>query len=102
MYSRSLLVFHGCVQHYLHNMHVIQWTLFMKDALGPAYLSTVERLSTLQRCEMYLHYRKAHGVKSVLCREVISIVSFNRGATLCVDLECRIVQSAMVLVIFCR
>ena len=27
----------------------IQWDLFVKDTLGPANLSTVERLSTLQR-----------------------------------------------------
>ena len=28
---------------------VLQWNLFIQDALGPANLSTVERLSTLQR-----------------------------------------------------
>ena len=27
----------------------VQWNLFIKDTLGPANLSTVERLSTLQR-----------------------------------------------------
>ena len=27
----------------------VQWDLFIKDTLGPAILSTVERLSTLQR-----------------------------------------------------
>ena len=31
----------------------IQWGLFIKDTLGPANLSTVERLSTLQRWKMY-------------------------------------------------
>ena len=31
----------------------IQWDLFIKDTLGPANLSTVERLSTLQRWKMY-------------------------------------------------
>ena len=31
----------------------IQWGLFIKDTLGPANLSSVERLSTLQRWKMY-------------------------------------------------
>ena len=28
---------------------LLQWDLFIKDTLGPANLSTVERLSTLQK-----------------------------------------------------
>ena len=38
----------------------IQWDLFIKDTLGPANLSTVERLSTLQRWRMYQHYRRVY------------------------------------------
>ena len=34
-------------------LHVLQWDLFIKDTLGPANMSTVERLSTLQRWKMY-------------------------------------------------
>ena len=30
-------------------VYIIQWDLSVKDTLGPANLSTVERLSTLQR-----------------------------------------------------
>ena len=32
----------------------VQWNLFIKDTLGPANLSTVESLSTLQRLKMYV------------------------------------------------
>ena len=37
----------------LSNVYVEQWDLFIKDTLGPTNLSTVERVSTLQRWKMY-------------------------------------------------
>ena len=43
--------FHAQVAHPLEvkNVLILQWDLFIKDTLGPANMSTVERLSTLQR-----------------------------------------------------
>ena len=38
---------------YPNSATVLQWDLSIKDTLGPANLSTVERLSTLQRWKMY-------------------------------------------------
>ena len=57
---------------------LLQWDLFIKDTLGPANLSTVERLSTLRRWKMYEHYREVYFwcLKSVLCREVVYMVSY--------------------------
>ena len=59
-------------------MKLLQWDLFIKDTLGPADLSTVERLSTLQRWNVSALYGKSTfgALESVLCREVISIVSY--------------------------
>ena len=58
-------------------MKVLQWDLFIKDTLGTPDLSTVERLPTLQRWNVSTRYGKSTfgGLESVLCREVISIVS---------------------------
>ena len=46
----------GIQLYYTH----IQWDLFIKDTLGLAILSTVERLPTSQRWKMYLHYREVY------------------------------------------
>ena len=61
-----------------HLTFVIQGDLSIKDTLGPAILSTVERLSTLQRWKMYYYIGKSTfgALERVLCREVISMVSF--------------------------
>ena len=43
-----LLFYLTCIV--INNMgSLLQWDLFIKDTLGPANLSTVERLLTLQR-----------------------------------------------------
>ena len=48
----------------------VQWNLRIKDTLGPAILSTVEKFSSSQRLKMNYCYRK--GVqKCVLCWEVV-------------------------------
>ena len=55
-----------------------------KGHIGIRYkLSTVERLSTLQRwkCISTIGKSTFGALESVLCREVISMVSFNRGST---------------------
>ena len=66
----------------LFEMHVqyIQWDLFIKDTLGPPNLSTVERLSTLQRWKCISTIRESifGALESVLCREVVYMVSFIR------------------------
>ena len=56
----------------------IQWDLFIKDTLGPANLSTVERLSTLQRWKCMSTIGKSifGALESVLCKEVVYMVSF--------------------------
>ena len=62
----------------------------MKSMLGPANLSTFERLSTFWRLKHISNIGKSSfGVlDSVLCREVfVSFVeeSFNRGSTVCMS-----------------
>ena len=49
-----------------------------KDTLGPANLFTVERLSTLQRwkCISTIGESICGALESVLCREVVYMVSF--------------------------
>ena len=61
----------------------IQWDLFIKDTLGPANLFTVERLSTIQRwkCINTIGESMFGVLESVLCRELISMVSYNRCST---------------------
>ena len=70
----------------------VLWDLFIKDTLWPANLSTVERLSTLQRWKCISTIGKSifGALKSVLCREVVYMVSFigvffNRGSTVYVQ-----------------
>ena len=59
----------------------------MKDTLGLANMSPVERLSTLQRwkCISTIYIGKSiflvHLKVSFVYREVLSMVSFNRGFT---------------------
>ena len=55
----------------------IQGDLSVKDTLGLAILSTVERLSTLQRwkCISTIGKSTFGALERVLCREVISMVS---------------------------
>ena len=48
-YGVSFLGFRSVVS----TVYEIQWDLFIKDTKGPANLSTVEKLSTLQRWKMY-------------------------------------------------
>ena len=57
---------------------IIQWNLSIKEKLGPGNLSTVERLSTLQgrKCISTIVKSIFGALQSVLCREVISMVSF--------------------------
>ena len=56
----------------------IRWDLFIKDTLGPANLSTVERLFTLQmsKCISTIGKSIFGALESVLCREVVYMVSF--------------------------
>ena len=81
----ATLYMYLCIIMHMYNMDEIQWNLFIKDTLGPANLSTVERLwlSTLQRWKCINTIGKFifGASESVLCREVISMVSFNRGST---------------------
>ena len=57
---------------------ILQWNLSIKDTLGPGNLSTVERLSTLQRwkCMSTIGKSTSGVLERVLCREVISMVYF--------------------------
>ena len=67
-----------CMLGYVLHTH-LQWNLSIKDTLGPGNLSTVERLSTLQRwkiCVRTIGKSIFGALQSVLCREVISMVSF--------------------------
>ena len=51
---------------------LIQWNLRIKDTLGPAIVSSVERLSSSYTLKMNYYYGK--GVQNcVLCLEVASI-----------------------------
>ena len=52
--------------------------LSIKDTLGPANLSTVERLSTLQRwkCISTIGKSTCSALECVLCMEVTSMMSF--------------------------
>ena len=61
--------------------YVRMWDLFVKDALGPAKMSTVERLSTLQRwkCMNNIGESMFGASKSVLCREVVPMLSCIRS-----------------------
>ncbi len=63
---------------------VIQWNLRIKDTLGSATLSSVERLSFSWRLKMYYCYGKGDQ-KSVPCREV---VPFSEGPLSEVPLYC--------------
>ena len=56
----------------------LQWDLFIKDTLGPANMSTVERLSTFRGGKYISTIRKSifGALESVLCREVVYMVSF--------------------------
>ena len=54
--------------------YYVQWNLQIKDTLGPATLSSVERLSSSRRLEMNYCYGKGSRIASFVGRLSLSTV----------------------------